>query len=323
MRIFSQMIHKTSNDTLGAAGPCTLLLALALSMPSVARASDAAKAFSTPEEAVTALGAAVRVKDQDALRFIFGPALEELENPDRVQADQELEAVAAAFDQKHRLHRESDTKYVLEIGSNDWPLPIPIVRRDGTWIYDTAAGKEELLNRRIGQNELAVLKAMRAYVDAQREYASRDRDGDEVLEYAQRLGSSPGLKDGLFWPPDLDGEISPLGPLVAQAQGEGYSREPNTEPTPAEPFHGYYFRILKQQGAHAPGGSYNYVINGNMIGGFALVAWPAEYGTSGVMTFIVNQQGRVYERDFGKAKTEAAAMMNSYELDSDWHLSPD
>jgi hypothetical protein len=165
---------------------------------------------------------------------------------------------------------------------------------------------------------------MRAYVEAQREYASTDQDGDEVLEYAQRLVSSPGKHDGLYWPPDFNGEESPIGPLVAYAQAEGYNPELREE-VEAErgPFHGYHFKILTGQGKHAPGGKYNYVINGNMIGGFALIAWPAEYGQSGIMTFIVNQQGRVYEKDLGRATAKIARKMGAYDPDSTWKPSPD
>jgi hypothetical protein len=197
------------------------------------------------------------------------------------------------------------------------------VQRDGRWLFDTAAGKEEIRNRRIGKNELAVLESMRAYVDAQREYASRDRDEDEVLEYAQRLASSPGTKDGLFWPPDLDGEISPLGPLVAEAQGEGYAMRSKRNDEAREPFHGYYFQILTRQGKHAPGGRYDYVINGNMIGGFALLAWPAEYGHSGIMTFVVNQQGRVYQKDLGPGTDKMVRKITAYDPDGSWELSPE
>jgi hypothetical protein len=197
------------------------------------------------------------------------------------------------------------------------------VKKDGGWFFDTEAGKEEILHRRIGKNELATLQVMRAYVDAQREYASRDRNGDEVLEYAQRLASTPGAKDGLFWPPGQDGEISPLGPLVAQAQGEGYRLEGKGQDSTRQPFHGYLFKILTRQGKHAPGGKYSYLINGHMIGGFALVAWPAEYDESGIMTFIVNQQGRVYQKDLGPKTDKLAAAMKAYDPDKSWSPSSD
>jgi hypothetical protein len=197
------------------------------------------------------------------------------------------------------------------------------VKREGQWYFDTEGGKEELLNRRIGRNELAVLQTVRAYVDAQREYAMKDRDGDEVLEYAQKFRSSPGRKDGLYWPADLDGEISPLGPFVAEAQEQGYGRRSREEGDDPQPFHGYYFKILTRQGRHAPGGKYDYLINGNMIGGFAMVAWPAEYGESGIMSFIVNQQGRVYQQDLGARTPTIVRRMKEYDCGPGWQASPD
>jgi len=177
-----------------------------------------------------------------------------------------------------------------------------------------------LLTRRIGRDELNTLETVRAYVDAQREYASRDRNGSQVLQYAQKFASTSGKKDGLYWPEELDGEISPLGPLVADAHEEGYSKKGKVGPIP---YHGYYFKILTRQGSNAPGGRYNYIINGNMIAGFALVAWPAQYGESGIMTFIVNQQGRVYQKDLGPRTGKLATAMKEYDPDSTWRLSPD
>lgn len=323
MKVSLQVFRWLASHQLVTALPCGFLLLLALNAPQAIRAADAASTFATPEEAVASLSAAAGTHDRDALRAVFGPAHQEIQNPDHVQATNELTAFVAALAAGHHIARESATKSVLEVGANAWPFPIPIVLRDGRWLFDTAAGKEEISNRRIGKNELAVLESMRAYVDAQREYASRDRDGDEVLEYAQRLASSPGTKDGLFWPPDLDGELSPLGPLVAEAQGEGYAmRSKGTDEAP-EPFHGYYFKILTHQGRLAPGGNYDYIINGNMIGGFALVTWPAEYGTSGIMTFLVNQQGRVYQKDLGTGTTRIATRLRVYNPDRTWSVSPD
>jgi hypothetical protein len=304
-------------------GEGSLLMALALSLPIATSAADTGETFATPEEAVSALVHATKAESGEALRTIFGPAAADLENPDRVQATNEFNAFNAALNATNVLFHESDTKCVLEVGTNFWPFPVPIVKKDGRWFFDTAAGEEEIFRRRIGKNELATLDVMRAYVEAQREYASRDRNGDQVLEYAQRLASTPGAKDGLFWPPDLDGEISPLGPFVAQAQGEGYRMEQKDQETAREPFHGYFFRILTRQGKHAPGGKYNYVINGHMIGGFALVAWPAEYGVSGIMTFIVNQQGRVYQNDLGPKTGKLAAAMKAYDPDKSWSRSLD
>ena len=300
-----------------------LLLALALNLPIAASGADTGQTFATPEEAVSALVLATAAPDGNALRAVFGPAVADLHNPDRVQATNELNAFTTALNATNRLVHESDKKCVLEVGANSWPFPVPIVKHEGRWFFDSEAGKEEILHRRIGKNELSTIEVMRSYVDAQREYASRDRNGDQVLEYAQRLASTPGAKDGLFWPPDLDGEISPLGPLVAQAQGEGYRMGGKVQGSTQEPFHGYFYKILTCQGKYAPGGKYNYVINGHMLGGFALVAWPAEYGESGIMTFIVNQQGRVYQRDLGVKTGKLAAAMKAYDPDTNWSHSTD
>ncbi len=300
-----------------------LVLALALSLPVAGTVADTGQTFATPEAAVAALVRATTAEGGDALRAIFGPASADLQNPDRVQATNEFNTFTAALNATNRLAHESDTKCVLEVGTNFWPFPVPIVKKDGRWFFDTEAGLEEIFRRRVGKNELATLEVMRAYVDAQREYASRDRNGDEVLEYAQRLASTPGAKDGLFWPPDLDGEVSPLGPLVADARSEGYAMKSKEEAPVREPFHGYFFKILTRQGKHAPGGKYDYIINGHMIGGFALVAWPAEYGESGIMTFIVNQQGRVYQQDLGAKTDKLAPAMKTYDPAPGWSVSRD
>jgi hypothetical protein len=299
----------------------TMALALVVSLPFAINAAQTGKAFGTPEEAVAALGAAASAQDTNALRVIFGPAAEDLQNADRVQATNDLNEFVSAFNQTNRIVRESDSKCVLEIGNGFWPFPVPLVKQDGRWFFDAAAGKEELLNRRIGRNENLALQSARAYVQAQREYASKDRDGGEVLAYAQKILSSPRKKDGLYWPSDLDGETSPLGPLVAQAQAQGYRRGSRGEGAEPEPFNGYFFKILTSQGKTAPLGKYNYIINGKMIAGFALVAWPAEYGETGIMTFIVNQQGRVYQKDLGSKTDKIAAGMKEYNPDKTWTIS--
>jgi hypothetical protein len=282
------------------------------------QAADPGQRFASAQAACDALVRAARASDRVTLRQLLGLRADEVVAADQVQAAHELERFAAAYDEGKRLIRESETRYVLEVGSDHWPFPIPIVRQDGSWHFDTDAGLEEILNRRIGRNELAVLEAVGAYVDAQREYASRDRDGDDVLEYAQKFQSTEGARDGLYWPPESDGELSPLGPLVAQAQIHGYQL--GTQRTDPEPFHGYYFKILTRQGSHAPGGKYGYVINGNMIGGFALVAWPAQHGESGIMTFIVNHQGRAYQKDLGPRTPRKARALTVYDPDDSWSV---
>jgi hypothetical protein len=301
----------------------TIALILALCMPLSIRADDTAETFATPNEAVSALIAAVNATNRDTLHAIFGPAITNIQNPDRVQATNDLATFARALNTTNWLEHETNGQYILEVGVDAWPFPIPLGEKDGKWSFDTEAGEQELLNRRIGKNELSTIEVVRAYVDAQREYAGSDRNGDGVLQFAQHFGSSPGKKDGLYWSPDLDGEISPLGPLVARAEGKGYSLKGRDSEGNYEPYNGYYFKILTKQGKHAPGGAYNYVINGNMIGGFALVAWPAEYGKTGIMTFIVNQQGIVYQKDLGEKTAKVAPAMKRYDPDSSWELSPD
>jgi hypothetical protein len=305
----------------------SLLVALTVGCPSATHAGDTkntGRKFASPEEAVAFLRQATSTADTNALRDVLGPGSQDLMNPDRVQATNELETFSAALAETNHLVRVSDTRMVLELGNDLWPFPVPIVKKDGGWFFDTDAGKDELLSRRIGKNELGTLQVMRAYVDAQRDYASSDHDGDEVLEFAQRLVSSPGKQDGLYWPPAFEGDESPLGPLVAFAQAQGYSPQSREEEEIERgPYHGYYFKILVRQGKYAPGGKYDYVINGHMIGGFALVAWPAEYGGSGVMTFIVNQQGRVYQKDLGPKTSRLALEMPAYDPDPSWTLSED
>jgi hypothetical protein len=323
MKAYPQIGWRASIGSFRSAILPGLLLVLNLCVSLIARAEDARKTFATPEQAVAALANAVNAQDQAALLSIFGTNWAELQNPDSVQATNECSDFAAALGQGWHLDHESDTSRVLEVGEDSWPFPIPIVQQNGRWFFDTKAGQDELSNRRIGKNELAVLDVMRAYVDAQREYSGHDRDGSEVLKYAQKLNSSPGKKDGLYWPPDLDGEISPLGPFVAHAQSEGYFTDTPIDKFSPQPFHGYLFKILTRQGKHAPGGKYDYVINGNMIGGFGLVAWPAEYGQSGIMTFIVNQQGRVYQKDLGTGTAKEARKISAYDPDPSWQRSRD
>lgn len=305
---------------------CSLLLAAMQILPAwsapatTATTAPGGAGYASPQDAVAALRQALAAKDRDQLRVIFGPHVADIINPDPVQATNEFTTVAHGIDASHQILNAGEGRMLLEYGQDETLFPVPLVQRGAQWFFDTAAGEEEIVNRRIGRNELAVLDVLRTCVQAQREYASADRNGDEVLEYAQRFASAPGKKDGLYWPPDLDGTISPLGPLVAEAGAEGYKKTQNNE---RQPFHGYYFRILSRQGKHTPGGAYNYVINGHMIGGFAFVAWPAEYDETGIMTFIVNQQGRIYQKDLGKSTARIAERMNVYDPDKSWSVSLD
>jgi len=274
--------------------------------------------FSSPDEAVQALVAAAKAGDRPAVDAIFGPGVKELLSGDPKQDAIEFASFAKSVAQYTLLVRKADDRAVLDIGAQNWPMPIPLVQRGGAWFFDTVAGKEEVLNRRIGKDEITAIGVCRTYVAAQREYASEDRDGSGIYKYAQRMRSTPGTRDGLYWHASPDDDQSPLGPLVAEAHAEGYTRK--TAEGQPQPFHGYLFKILTAQGAASPGGAYSYVINGNMIAGFALVAYPAHWGESGVMTFIVNQWGKVYESNLGPQSAEVAAEMTQFNPDGDWAL---
>ncbi len=241
----------------GTRNPALLAALLAYVSSTGLAAPAIGKSFATPQAAVTALAEAVQTTNRAELREIFGPSADDLISPDPVQAANEFATFAAALAQTNYFAPESNTRRVLVVGAQSYPFPIPLVRQNGGWSFDTVAGQEELWNRRIGRNELATLQTVRAYIAAQREYASRERDGSGVLKYAQKLVSTPGKKDGLYWPPELDGEISPLGPLVAEAQQEGYRRKSSAPDAPRQPYHGYYFKLLTRQSRHAPGGKYN------------------------------------------------------------------
>ncbi|MBI5683685.1 MAG: DUF2950 domain-containing protein [Verrucomicrobia bacterium] len=279
--------------------------------------------FASAEEAVNAVVTAAKAKDTNTLRSIFGPEGRGLASADVVQATDARDRFLRRLTEKVELVRVSDSKVTLQLGADGWPFPIPLVKEEGRWFFDTAAGREEILNRRIGMNELGAIRVCRAYVDAQREYASQDRNGDEVLCYAQQLRSTPGKRDGLYWRAEPEEELSPFGPLIAQAKEEGYRRETKIMTEAQSPYRGYYFKILTKQGRHAPGGKYNYVINGNMIGGFAFVAWPAQWGNTGIMTFIVNQQGKVYQKNLGPKTASVVKTMQEYDPDNTWTLSKD
>jgi hypothetical protein len=305
-------------------GALASALVLAILVPALPGRLLAAgeQTFGSPAEAVNALVTAATNHDTNALRAIFGPEGHELISPDVVQATEEFKMFVQHLTEKTQFITNSDSNLTLALGTNGWPFPIPLVKQDSKWFFDTAAGKTEILNRRIGMDELGAIDVCNAYVEAQREYASQDRMGDGVLAYAQYLRSTPGTHDGLFWPAKPGEELSPLGPLVAAARVEGYHRAAKMLNDEKAPYHGYYFKILTRQGKHAAGGKYDYIINGRMIAGFALVAWPAEWGNTGVMTFIVNQQGKVYQCNLGKKTAKLAAAMTRFDPDSRWTLVP-
>lgn len=276
------------------------------------------ESFNSPQEAVNVLVTAAQSHDKDSLHAIFGPAGHQLVSPDAVQAAQSYKMFVQRLTQNIEMVTNSEDNISLLIGNDYWPFPIPLIRHDGQWVFDTEAGSQEILARRIGMDELGAIDVCHAYVQAQREYASQDRMGNGILAYAQFLHSDPGTHDGLFWPVNSGDPLSPLGPLIAAAHGEGYHHTAKMLNEQAEPYHGYYFKILTAQGRNAVGGKYSYIINGNMIAGFALVAWPAVWGNTGVMTFIINQQGKIYEADLGSKTGKFASSMKEFDPDSKW-----
>jgi hypothetical protein len=271
-----------------------------------------AQEYKTPDEAATALIGAAKVADRPALMRVLGPGSAEIvSSGDEVADASARKRVIEAYDTKHQVVMEGADKAVLVIGNEEWPFPIPLVRKDGIWRFDTAAGRDEILFRRIGRNELNAIQASLAYVDAQQEYAEKGIGGNGV--YAQRIVSQPGKKDGLYWPAQSGDDESPLGELAAAASAAGYRAGQERAP-----YHGYYYKILTRQGANAPGGALDYTARGKMIGGFALVAYPAEYRNSGVMTFIVNHQGNIYQKDLGPDTAGIASGMTAFNPDSTW-----
>ena len=273
--------------------------------------------FRSPDEAVKALVDAVKNGDTKELLEIFGPAGKEVifsgdEVADRTGRDRFMKA----YGEMNRLTEKDDKKIILRVGNQDWPFPIPIVKVGENWRFDTQEGKEEILNRRVGRNELNAIQVCLAYVDAQREYALRKRERRGLSEYAQKFVSEEGKKNGLYWETREGEEQSPLGPLMAKAVKEGYPGKKAGDKR--SPYHGYYYRILKSQGKNAPGGEYDYMVKGKMIGGFALVAYPAEHGNSGIMTFMVNHDGVMYEKDLGKDTEKHAMAMKQFDPDQTW-----
>jgi len=317
------MIHYTWNKVraalfllLGVMFVIGITTAMAAEVPSGAKQQVQGKAFTSPEEAVKALVDACKRNDTQALLAIVGPEGKEIVSSGDDVADKAQRArFVENYEAKNQLEQKTPETTILCVGKEDLPIPVPIVKKGEKWYFDAAAGKEEILNRRIGRNELSVIESMHAYVDAQREYATRkDCGGDALAGYAQKFKSDEGKKNGLYWPAKEGEEISPLGPLVAQAIKEGYQKKKDA-PTP---YHGYYYKIIKAQGKNAPGGKYDYVVNGKMVLGFALVAWPADYGNSGIMTFIVNQDNLVYQKDLGPDTAKIAGALVKYDPDKNW-----
>jgi hypothetical protein len=282
-----------------------------------ARAAESQRTFATPDEAAAALVSAAKARDRAGILAILGADTAKWISSGDPVADRTMsDQFVATYEARHTIVPAGDTA-TLTIGRDDFPFAFPLVKVPGGWRFDAAAGREELLARRIGENELNVVNVLRAFVDAEMDYASEDRNTDGVREYAQRFASTRGKKDGLYWPTAASDPPSPLGPLVVQATRDGYSKDKSA--SSPRPFHGYYFRILKGQGKNAQGGALDYVVKGRMIGGFAAVAYPATYGNSGIMTFIVNHDGKVYERDLGRESAAKARAMTRFDPGPGWN----
>jgi hypothetical protein len=276
------------------------------------------KTFATPAEAVQALVKASEDGNQEEMLAVLGDDGKDLVySGDPVQDKTGMQRFVKSYNTKHTIVTEDANTRILQVGPNDWPMPIPIVNDGGKWRFDTAAGKQELVYRRIGRNELGAIAACRGYIDAQKDYAAIGHDGLPAGIYARKLMSSPGKQDGLYWETAEGEPTSPAGPLLAEAGGQGYEGEGLGRKS--QPYHGYLYRILKAQGAAAEGGAKNYLSDGNLSEGVALVAYPTEYKVSGVMTFLINQNGVVYEKDLGEKTAEIAGAMTEYNPDSTWH----
>jgi hypothetical protein len=272
--------------------------------------------FSSAAEASEALVSALQSNDPQALSGILGSdAKAIISSGDETEDADDRAQFIEKYQQMHRLVTEPDGTTTLYVGAENWPTPIPLAHKGNSWYFDTAAGTQEILYRRVGKNELAAIQVCRELVDAQKEYDAEPHDGDKNPQYAQKLFSDPGKHNGLYWEAASGETTSPIGPLVASAANEGYTEASDHQP---QPFQGYYFRILTGQGAKAPGGSRTYIVNGKMIRGFAFVAYPAEYRSSGVMTFTVDQDGIVYEKDLGPRTAEIAKTLTRYDRDASW-----
>jgi hypothetical protein len=303
-----------------AAGAAVLLAIAWMAQPCQAHEENQRR-FATPEEAITALQAAAKTGDKAAMDQIFGRHIRQLMTGDEVQDKTNFESFSRAVDEACKPQADGADRLILNIGADKWPFPIPLVKQHGQWYFDTDEGKEEIINRHIGRGELNAIAVCRDYAVAQNKYHSKDRDGSGVMKYAQKFKSTPGMKDGLFWEKGPNEEGGPLGWLVEEAHEEGYGTNKTAGP---HSFHGYYFRILTAQGSSAAGGKMSYLDgNGNMTGGFALVAYPEKWGKSGIMTFIVGSDGKVYRRNLGKETEHLGSKMKEYNPDSKWILEED
>jgi Protein of unknown function (DUF2950) len=297
-----------------------MLLALTICLTSCSKAPEKPSftAFASPDDAGAGLLAAAKTGDQNAVLAIFGAGSKDLiSSGDAVQDKATVAAFVTGYEQMHRWRKMPDGSQILLIGADNFPFPIPLRRDDaGQWFFDTAAGRDEILSRRIGRNELTVIDVCGRLASAQFDYYSQRHDDGSTKQYALKFISDSGKQNGLYWDSPEGQPRSPLGPMLAYATTEGYSVKPNAH----APFHGYYFHMLTRQGSNAPGGAKDYVINGKMVGGFAFVAYPAEYRNSGVMTFIMNQDGVLLQKDLGKTTTETASAMTEFNPDATWSV---
>ena len=307
-----------------AGGVATLAAIAARAAEPAPRASPTAsivqQTFAQPRDAAQALYDAMKSGDWKQIYSVLGPGSGKLiYTGDKVADTATRTEFVAAYEKSNKIEPEGDAKATLLIGENNYPFPFPLVKGAQGWGFDARAGAEEIVNRRIGQNELAAIQVCLAYIDAQREYVLKDRDNNGLLEYAQKLASAPGKRDGLYWPTNEGEPPSPFGPLVSRAADEGYGPDATTEP---RAYHGYHYRILDGQGPSAPGGAYSYLVKGKMIGGYALVAYPARWGVSGVMSFTCSHDGVVYEKNLGRDTRKTAQAMTKFDPDSSWQKVP-
>jgi len=318
MKMIRGSRHVADNAPVGCQLLLVVLIGCLMSIGSVGMAigADARQtSFPSPEAGVQALIDAAQRNDTTTMLQLFGPEAQSLISTGDPVSDRARRArFAQAYEEAHALVQSENTKVILQVGKDEWPFPIPLVKDGTSWRFDTEAGKDEILKRRIGRNELDVIQVCLAYVDAQREYYLRNPQRDALLQYAVRFMSTPGQRDGLYWETTADEPTSPLGLFLVQARAEGYK---HTASHPI-PYHGYYYKILTGQGPNAPGGAYDYVVRGKMVGGFAMVAYPAQYGLSGIMTFIVNHDGVVYQKDLGPDTTAMAQSITKFDPDEMW-----
>ena len=312
----SQTIHRRISAYLHVARIFIYALGLVFIAPTQSLAATAQQSFESPQAGITALIKAMKANDKPALLAIFGAEGSKLlSSGDAVADAHSLAVFSKAYDEANKVVLEGEAKAILVIGKNAWPMPIPLVKTPDGWRFDTVKGADEILKRRVGRNELEAMQVCLAIVDAEREYATRFLDGDGVPVYAARFSSHPDKRDGLYWPAEANEAPSPLGSLLAAASDEGYTRRGILR---HQPYHGYYYRILTSQGVDAPGGAQDYLVKGKMIGGFAVIAHPARYGVSGVMSFLVNHDGVIYEKDLGPNTETVAAGIMTFNPGAGW-----